>query len=224
MASPWRLFWLLVLACHTVAASAWWWLMPGGFPPSHPRFWSNGVAPIAVLVVVATAVSVVTKTPFRPATPYPRHVPDGLGGGSLGGTSRIPDHLRTAVRSPSARRRSDGGGRVSDFPPTGGLAAPADAGCRRRRRLDRGGLPLSQQAPAPDTRPLNSPMPEVVADPVSVERLLAGMPNSRLRVHPGDGSLTVKAGIAELDDPSGPEIPQPIARWLLDDPGTAPDA
>src|SRR5436305_910604 len=56
MATPWRLFWLLVLAFHAVAASAWWWLMPGGFPPSHLRFWSNRVVPIAVLAVVVTAV------------------------------------------------------------------------------------------------------------------------------------------------------------------------
>src|SRR5262249_35504799 len=48
--------WLLVIAGHAVAAVAWWWLMPGGFPPSHPRFWVNGVAPIAVLAPVATAV------------------------------------------------------------------------------------------------------------------------------------------------------------------------
>src|SRR5437899_3228807 len=56
MATPWRLFWLVVLAWHMVAASAWWWLMPGGFPASHPRFWANRAVPIAVLAVAATAV------------------------------------------------------------------------------------------------------------------------------------------------------------------------
>ena len=52
MARPWRIFWLLVLGLHAAAASAWWWLTPGGFPVAHPRFWSNGVAPLVVLAVV----------------------------------------------------------------------------------------------------------------------------------------------------------------------------
>lgn len=38
--------WRLVLYAHLVAAIMWWWLMPGGFPISHPRFWTNEVFPL----------------------------------------------------------------------------------------------------------------------------------------------------------------------------------
>ena len=45
-----RIFWLLVLVGHAVAALLWWWLMPGGFPVGHPRFWVNQVLPPAMIV------------------------------------------------------------------------------------------------------------------------------------------------------------------------------
>ena len=50
-------FWPLsavVLAGHAMIALVWWWLMPGGFPVAHLRFWINGVLPwlIVVLAVV----------------------------------------------------------------------------------------------------------------------------------------------------------------------------
>jgi hypothetical protein len=41
-----RLFWLTILVAHTLAAVAWWWLEPGGFPWGHPRFWGNRVLPM----------------------------------------------------------------------------------------------------------------------------------------------------------------------------------
>jgi hypothetical protein len=46
-----RIFWLLVLIGHALAAAVWWWLMPGGFPAGHPRFWANQVVPPAVILV-----------------------------------------------------------------------------------------------------------------------------------------------------------------------------
>lgn len=45
----WRCFWLMVLLGHVLLALAWWWLSPGGFGPTHPRFWSNRVVPPVVL-------------------------------------------------------------------------------------------------------------------------------------------------------------------------------
>ncbi len=45
----WRCFWLAILLGHGLFALAWWWLAPGGFGLSHPRFWSNRVTPPALL-------------------------------------------------------------------------------------------------------------------------------------------------------------------------------
>lgn len=42
-----RLFWLTVLTAHAMAAVAWYWLEPGGFPWGHPRAWVNRPFPIA---------------------------------------------------------------------------------------------------------------------------------------------------------------------------------
>lgn len=37
--------WRFIFAGHVVAAGAWWWLMPGGFPWSNSHAWLNGVLP-----------------------------------------------------------------------------------------------------------------------------------------------------------------------------------
>jgi hypothetical protein len=51
----WRLFWLTVLVAHAMSALGWWWLQPGGFGWSHPRFWCNRVAPWGVFgLAIAT--------------------------------------------------------------------------------------------------------------------------------------------------------------------------
>jgi hypothetical protein len=34
-----RTFLACVFTAHLVLTAAGWWLMPGGFPPSHARFW-----------------------------------------------------------------------------------------------------------------------------------------------------------------------------------------
>jgi hypothetical protein len=47
-----RLFLSAVFTAHLVLAAAWVWLMPGGFPLAHPRFWANRVLPLAVLALV----------------------------------------------------------------------------------------------------------------------------------------------------------------------------
>ena len=51
-----RLFWLTVLVGHATLALAWWWVQPGGFRPSHPRFWANRVAPAVVLAISIAAL------------------------------------------------------------------------------------------------------------------------------------------------------------------------
>jgi hypothetical protein len=62
---PSRLFWTAALTAHAFAAAVWWWLMPGGFPIAHPRFWANCVAPAVMLMVVVA--SVVARARKRPS-------------------------------------------------------------------------------------------------------------------------------------------------------------
>jgi hypothetical protein len=51
-----RLWLLLVILLHLLGAATWLGLMPGGFPLSHPRFWTNRVLPAAVIVLCAVGV------------------------------------------------------------------------------------------------------------------------------------------------------------------------
>ena len=61
-----RLFWLAVLTAHGTAAVAWWWLLPGGFPMTHPRFWVNQALPVMVLgMVIAVRFLVWSKERVR---------------------------------------------------------------------------------------------------------------------------------------------------------------
>ncbi len=46
----WRLWWLAVLVVHGLLGAVWWFLAPGGFRPDHPRFWTNEVAPIGIVI------------------------------------------------------------------------------------------------------------------------------------------------------------------------------
>lgn len=52
-----RIFWLLMLIGHGVIPAAWWWVMPHGFPSSHPRFWVNQVLPPTMIVVIGITLA-----------------------------------------------------------------------------------------------------------------------------------------------------------------------
>src|SRR5687768_8922921 len=46
---------LTILSAHGVAAATWLWFMPGGFPVSHSRLWTNRAGPAVVLIIVIGA-------------------------------------------------------------------------------------------------------------------------------------------------------------------------
>ena len=47
---------VMILGLHAAGACVAWWLLPGGFPPAHPRFWVNQVLPW--IVVFAAGVGI----------------------------------------------------------------------------------------------------------------------------------------------------------------------
>src|SRR5579863_399825 len=61
--------WRLVIYLHLTPAVFWWWLMPGGFPLSHPRFWTNAVFPVVAIAVCLTCLWAGRRenSPLRPA-------------------------------------------------------------------------------------------------------------------------------------------------------------
>ncbi len=57
----------IALVGHGLAALAWFWLLPHGFPAGHLRFWSNELLPLALgaLLLVASSGALVAR--LRPA-------------------------------------------------------------------------------------------------------------------------------------------------------------
>ena len=50
MRGPLRVLWRIILTGHAAAAAGWMWMMPGGFPIGHARFWANRGLPLLVIV------------------------------------------------------------------------------------------------------------------------------------------------------------------------------
>jgi hypothetical protein len=48
--------WNAILLIHGLGAGLWWWVMPGGFPYYHPRFWANEVLPLVVIAAAAAGL------------------------------------------------------------------------------------------------------------------------------------------------------------------------
>ena len=48
---------MTILIVHGMAALTWLWFMPGGFPVSHSRFWTNRVGPLVALIIVIAAIT-----------------------------------------------------------------------------------------------------------------------------------------------------------------------
>lgn len=46
----------VLLGLQAVAAAAWWWASPGGFPIDHLKFWANGVVPVLIDLAVGFAL------------------------------------------------------------------------------------------------------------------------------------------------------------------------
>ena len=157
-----RLGWRVVLAAHAAVAAAWMWMMPGGFPIGHARWWANRALPLLVMVVCVVG---------------------------LLGAWRRKDALLwlVALGVTVAWLAAAAAGRIV-FPLSGWLvwlpalflAAALGAATWPLRSGPRGSLlaasgavllavalgvaaPLTQRADDPSTKPLNGPLPQIAA-------------------------------------------------------------
>jgi hypothetical protein len=59
-----RLTWLMLLVGQGMMAILWWVLAPGGFPFSHPRFWSNTAAPPVIFALTIATIWAFHRRPL----------------------------------------------------------------------------------------------------------------------------------------------------------------
>jgi hypothetical protein len=87
------LFWLAILILHLIAAGLWWWLQPGGFPFSHPRFWINRVAPVLVFAWSVVSLQALHREQFARFVRWLPAWPALWAGLALGGRLTFPVSL-----------------------------------------------------------------------------------------------------------------------------------
>src|SRR5688572_5121212 len=85
-----RIFVLLFAAMHLLAAAGIWWLMPGGFPIDHPRFWANRVLPAMVLLYAVAIVILASRKHWRVLTAMLLASPMTWIGAAIGGMTTFP--------------------------------------------------------------------------------------------------------------------------------------
>jgi hypothetical protein len=186
-----RILVLLFAMLQVLAAAGVWWLMPGGFPVDHPRFWVNRVLPVTVAAFAIAVIVLAYRKQWRTVTALLLCTPITMLAAAISGAAVFPISGRkpgvvvgvfTVVLFLAIRRRM-----LDWWPPRKWLAigavVPLMIGIA---------LPLSQRSPLPDTRPIGpeTALPEVRP----VDTMLPNVPVGRARVGPSAGLVSIPAG------------------------------
>lgn len=200
VARLWRLFWLLVLVGHALAAAFWWWLEPGGFGFVHPRFWVNRVAPVGGLcltIAALAALRIQSTAALRRLLPL---WPAAWAAAAVAGRLFFPVSLArfwllplgiSAVMALAAIRPWCRGERL---PGALELASTLFA-CSIAV-----GLVWAQCPPPSATRPLNVPKVEIDPEKTSARSAPFGgiILDSKTMVQASDGSITARMGTLSI--------------------------
>jgi hypothetical protein len=125
----WRAAWGVVIA----VSAAWWWLMPGGFPAGHPRFWVNQVLPPLAVVVAVFGLTALRRRWTAPASASALTLPIALLAGTITGAALFPSASGACSRG-AARRPWRSGGCGSPRGAAGGCSRARPRSPARRRR------------------------------------------------------------------------------------------
>ncbi len=186
----WTFTWQVIWLGHVLGAALAWWLLPGGFPWGHPRYWTNRVLPLVVLAVAAAGLWGVWRRHHRAYLSAAVFVvamatAAVVAGSILFPTSArrfLPPALVITVMLWVSCLAACRGQRLSCWPVVTALAAGVLIGAM---------VPVAERAPATDTRPLGNSLawPEVAP--------IAGA--TPLRIPVGrSASLTPLSGEAEV--------------------------
>lgn len=188
----WRATVAVAFALHAAGAGLWAWTSPQGFPALHAQWWANLVAPALVVGLGVAGLALLAAGREVGARLVVLVLTDAWVGVALGSVAWFPVSGVRMAAAPALlaaallllARRGPPSPRSSTF-----AAAPA---------LVLGlALPLTQRAPAPDTRPMRAPRTDVSAgalnrrggDPpgwadLRSARFTADLPGARVLVEP----------------------------------------
>ncbi len=187
-----RLFWLAVLTAHATIAVAWWWLMPGGFPLSHPRFWLNSVLPWIVLATVlwARLARGVRGEIVRQAVLSA--IVSMWIASAISARLVFPTTFQLIWLAPLLAGLLMAGAWLAQF---GGTIRRTAVTVAILIGTAMGAmLPIAQRPDAPDTRPLKIAAPGLPPDAVPVSDFRTIALASGVQVHPGEGLIMCSSG------------------------------
>jgi hypothetical protein len=191
-------YWSVLFLLHVVAAFGWWWVMPGGFPVSHPRFWVNSVLPWVVMVTAIAGVRAIHRRQSGPTAVLTTVAAVFWMTIVVAGCVVFPITARGRLFSGLLVLLAAAGARI-------GLA-PAWS---RSRRAELGGaaaaiaaallVVFSQRGPAPSTHPSDVRINDFGPDRNVDKGIVLIQRGDRVQILPGDGSASFAAGNALVE-------------------------
>ncbi len=187
-----RIAWRIVLTLHAAAAGAWVWMMPGGFPVGHARWWANRALPGVVIAVCVVGV----WAGWRRRDALLRHVALGVVAAwlaaAVAGRAIFPISGRLAwlpaLAAAAVLGAMAGATWLGTRPRLAALAAVLAAAAVGAS------VPLSQRAGEPATRPLDVALPAAPTGPMDRLAALGVHPTDSVDVHPSTGLVRVRHG------------------------------
>jgi hypothetical protein len=192
--------WKVLFTALATLAVLWWWLMPGGFPADHPRYWANRVVPVVVFIVAVAARIGLRRPPSTWADMAIAGCPALWLAGTATAVGLFPySAVRFALPAVLVGA---------------GLLAAAWWTLRRQDRPANRGLfvvailaaavgvvlPFTQRAPEPDTHPLLGPAVIVPVDK-EVRRAAAWHYDETTQVSPAGTLFTERGGLRLVVEP-----------------------
>jgi len=184
----WWAAWSVVIA----VGAAWWWLMPGGFPASHPRFWVNQALPPLAVVAAVLGLTALQRRWTALASASALTLPIALLAGTITGAALFPVSLGAALAASAVATVALGWlwiaawGRGRLFTREAAIAGAAAA-------MIGAGVAWSQRAPRASTRPLGEPAPAVSGELTGTAPRRVG---PRATVIPPRGIVRVEGGVS----------------------------
>lgn len=185
--------WAVALGAHAIAAAVAWWMLPGGFAVTHPRFWTNRALPAALLALIAASIIAHVARRPRAVAALAAALPALWAAAAVSARIVFPVSAATLWLWPLgvAAALAAGAGALIRRAGAFRAAAPVVAAAALAGAL----LPLGQRAPEPSTRPTEITLDPAPGAGTSSDLLPLG---EALAVDPAGSAVLVQRGALRL--------------------------